>query len=236
MVGNDYHNTTVMAITVRKYAKDRISEKEGKAKQQGPVVTISRQLGCPAKPIAGKLVELINKESKQKWNCISKEILKESASKLGIPASELKYFFKYNEQGVLDGMLSTISKFYVSDIRAGKAVKNAISSIAGKGNVVIIGRGGAAICRDMGDSIHVRLTAPVEWRLAKVMDAYDMRHKEALKFLKDYDNKRINFLMQFSKENDPAILFDIYYNCARFDIDDIAHSIYSLMQIRGLIS
>ncbi len=225
-----------MSINVSKYAKNVVKERESIKSGLAPVITISRQLGCPAKPIAKELVSLINKQAKDKWASVSKEILQESASKLGVPASDLKYFFKYNEQGLLGGILSTISKFYLSDISASKAVKRAIVSIAEKGNVVIIGRGGAAICRDMKNSLHIRLSAPIEWRLQKVMKFYQMKEKEALKFLKDYDRKRIHFIMQFLKEKEePSILFDIYYNCSRLSIEEIARSIYSLMNIREMI-
>lgn len=224
-----------MAISISKYAKERARELGKQEKPEGPVVTISRQFGCPSKPIAEKLISLINKDSQKKWKVVSKEILKEAATELGVPESDLKYFFKYNEQGLLDGMLSTINKFYVSDIRAAKAVSKAISSIAATGNSVIIGRGGAAICGNMDHSLHIRLTAPLEWRLAKIMITYDMRQKEALKFLKEYDQKRLGFLLQFSKEKDPANLFDIYFNCSRFDRNDIAKAIFNIMKLKKFI-
>lgn len=224
-----------MGITVSKYARDRILEKEKLKQAFGPVITISRQLGCPAKLIANGLVELINEKSKKKWTCVSKEILQESASKLGIPASELRHFFKYHEQGIFDGILTTISKFYVSDIRIYKAIEIAIRSIGQKGKVVIVGRGGAAICRNMKNAFHIRLTAPVDWRLRKVMETYNIEKKQALIFMNDYDGKRIRFMMQFAKNTEQESLFDITYNCASLKKKEIAQSVFAILKKKKMI-
>ena len=224
-----------MSIIVSKYARDRMSEKEKIKQAYGPVLTISRQLGCPAKPIARELVGLINEKTKEKWTSVSKEILQESASKLGIPASELRHFFKYNEQGILDGILTTISKFYVSDMKIYKAIEIAIRSIGQKGKVVIIGRGGAAICRNMQNTFHVRLTAPADWRLRKVMETHNMEKKQALIFMNDYDGKRTHFMMQFAKKVEQDSLFDITYNCASMKKTEIAQSIFTILKKKKLI-
>ncbi len=226
---------SIMSIIISKYARDRILEKQKQKQAFGTVVTISRQLGCPAKPIARELVGLINEKTKEKWTCVSKEILQESASKLGIPSSELRYFFKYNEQGIIDGMLTTISKFYVSDMKIYKAVEIAIRSIGQNGKVVIIGRGGAAICRDLKNTLHIRLTAPTDWRLRKVMETHNLKENAALKFMKDYDRKRIHFMMQFAKNIKQESLFDITYNCAALKKKEIAYSIFSILKKKKTI-
>lgn len=226
---------SIMGIIVSKYARDRISEKEKIKQAFGPVITISRQLGCPAKLIAMELVGMINEKTKGKWTCVSKEILQESASKLGIPASELRHFFKYNEQGIFDGILTTISKFYPSDMRIYKAVENAIRSIGQKGKVVVVGRGGAAICRDMKNALHIRLTAPADWRLIKVMETHNIDKKQALQFMNDYDRKRTHFMMQFAKKTEQESLFDITYNCASLKKTEIAQSIFAILKKKKII-
>ncbi len=224
-----------MGIIVSKYARDRISEKEKLKQAFGPVITISRQLGCPAKYIAKELVGLINEKTKGKWTFVSKEILQESASKLGIPASELRYFFKYNEQGIIDGILTTISKFYVSDMKIYKAVEIAIRSIGQKGKVVIVGRGGAAICRDLKNTLHIRLNAPTDWRLRKVMETHNIEKKQALNFMNEYDGKRTHFMMQFAKNIEQESLFDVTYNCASLKKKLIAQSIFAILKNKKMI-
>ncbi len=159
-----------MAISPIKYARDRLQEKQKIQAQKYPVVTISREVGCPAKVITRELVATINKTNRDKWSCVSKEILYESAKELGIPPSDLKYFFTYHEQGVLDSMLNTLTKFYISDQRIYKSIEKAINTFAQHGNVMIVGRGGAAILEGHQNALHIRLMAPFWWRQQKVME------------------------------------------------------------------
>ena len=61
----------------------------------GPVITISREYGCPAKHLAERLAAGLNKievenYSKNRWQWISKEILDESARELNLNPSMVR--------------------------------------------------------------------------------------------------------------------------------------------------
>ena len=224
-----------MAIHPTKYAREREKERERSKVSKAVVVTISREFGCPAKPITKELVSLINSTSKQKWTYLSKEILGKSATELGIPPSEIKYFFKYHEQGIIDGILNTISKFYISDRKIYSAIEKAIKSIGNQGNVVIVGRGGAAICHNFSKALHIRLIAPLNWRVEKVMEYYNIGKKQAIEFIHDYDSKREKFMSHFWKEGLTPSLFDVTYNCESFSKREIVQSIFHIMKERKLI-
>nr|MDA3822587.1 hypothetical protein [Bacteroidales bacterium] len=76
-----------MKVDLSKYKEEWYKDDAAKNIFPGPVVTISRELGCPAKRVACKLSEELNKiKSKKakdhKWRWISKEILNESAKAL----------------------------------------------------------------------------------------------------------------------------------------------------------
>ena len=72
-----------MKIDLSKYLADWYKEEPAKNIYPGPVVTISREVGCPAKTIASQLTDRLNKMKKVKakdhpWRWISKEILQKS--------------------------------------------------------------------------------------------------------------------------------------------------------------
>ncbi len=224
-----------MGIDPTKYAKDRIKEREKSKKSGGAIVTISREFGCPAKTITKDLVTLINKTTGHRWSYVSKEILAESAKELGIPPSEIKHFFKYHEQGVFDGMLTAIAKFYASDHKIYNAIEKTIRSIGNKGNVIIVGRGGAAICNDFEKALHIRLMAPLEWRVEKIMQYYKLEKGKATRFILDYDEKRKKFMGHFLKSGAVHSLFDVIYNCKSLEKRDIVHSIYDLLKARKML-
>lgn len=224
-----------MTIHPAKYARERERERAKSKLSKGIIITISREFGCPAKPITKELVSLINKSTKQKWTSVSKEILGESARELGIPPSEIKYFFKYHEQGVFDGILNTIAKFYISDRKIYSAIEKAIRSIGKKGNVVIVGRGGAAICQDFSKALHIRLMAPLGWRAKNIMEYYGVGKKKAIEFIHDYDAKRKKFIDHYVKKGQSLSLFDLVYNCESFSKEEIAQSILYHLKSRKLV-
>ncbi|MDA3780112.1 MAG: hypothetical protein PF487_07855 [Bacteroidales bacterium] len=59
----------------------------------GPVVTISREFGCPAKMIAKKISEKLNEihagKEKQNWKIVTKEILDNAAKELGLETDKI---------------------------------------------------------------------------------------------------------------------------------------------------
>lgn len=211
------------------YFRERLKEK-GRSTQPGPLVTLSRAYGCPAKIIAGNLVKKLNKSGGTKWRWISKEILLASAKELGLPPSELKYFFNYHEQGVFDGMLSTLAKFYASDRKIYQVIEKVIYTIGHQGHSVIVGRGGAAICKDISRGLHIRLFAPIEWRIKKVMETHELSHDKTSHFIQDYDNKRKKFLEHYTKKQGVESLFDLELNCASLTHEEIVTSILCLMK------
>ncbi len=225
-----------MGITLTSYAHARHREHEKQRKTGGPAVTISREFGCPAKPITKELIAVINKTHQNKWKWVSKEIMHESAKELGTPPSELKYFFKYHEQGMLDGILNTQSKFYISDRKVYKTIRKVIKTIGLSGNTIIVGRGGAAICHEIENSLHIRLIAPLEWRTKMVMEFYHLDRMKAIEFIKDYDQKRKRFMEHYIKTDNKQAIFDVIYNCSSISKQEIVKSVYSLIKDKGMLS
>ena len=100
-------------INLSRYAFERLLEREKRIARPGPVITISREYGCPSKLIAAMLTDLINEKyaRKNKWHWISKEILEETARKLGLTPREIKYIFEYGYFSHCFSGHSTFSRF-----------------------------------------------------------------------------------------------------------------------------
>jgi hypothetical protein len=100
-----------MKVDLLKYMSDRLQENYGKAKEPGPVITISREYGCPAKRIAQKLTEELTRKMFVKgkdieWKYITKEIMSESAKELELDPAKIQYVFKYEQKSLLDDILT----------------------------------------------------------------------------------------------------------------------------------
>jgi len=170
------------------------------------------------------------------WRWINKEILSESAKELEVDPSEIKYVFDYEQKSFFDEILTSQSrKYYKSDRRIRKTIANVIRNIACEGNVIIIGRGGVAITRDIIKSLHIMIEAPLEWRAVRVSEKYCMSIEEAKKYATEIDKKRQQFRDYFHGRGSDYSSFDIKFNAMTISIDEMAEAIIKMMQIRNLI-
>ena len=187
-----------MKIDISKYLKDRYKESVLPNEFPGPVITISRELGCSSKILAQKLMDKLNLsssfEKKIPWRYISKEIMEESAKELGVDNVEIQHVFDYKQHGALEDLLLSYSrKFYKTDRKIRNTIARVIRNFAEEGNSIIVGRGGVAITRDIPKSFHIHLEAPLDWRALRISEKHKMNIEAAKKECVEIDKKRQQF-------------------------------------------
>lgn len=230
-----------MHLDLLKYVSDRIHEESGHGPEAGPVITISREYGCPSKIIAGRLAEeltrkLFVKGKDIKWKFVTKEIMAESARVLEIEPEKIKYVFDYEQKSMVERIISAqFNKYYKSERKIRNTVAKVIRNMAVEGNVIIVGRGGVAITHDIAKSLHVMLEAPLEWRAVRIAENYNISQEEAKKSANDVDKKRKEFREYFQGKNSDYTRFDLKINCMSFSIEEIVHIIQKVAEIRKLI-
>ena len=223
------------------YFNDILHQKPPEIKKTGPYISISRDFGCKANVIAKRLAtELgkINKQkgNKQKWKWLNKVILEESSKALELSPAKIKYVFHSEKKTLMDDIVSAMSsRYYKSDRKIRNTIIDVIKSIAKTGNVIIVGRGGVAFSKDNPRSIHIKLCAPIEWRVDRIQKSYKMSKPKALRFVLDTDEERkflINSFMGFKTDNS---IFDIVLNRKTLSEDEIISIILNMMKTRELI-
>jgi cytidylate kinase len=216
-------------------------DKESLHKEPGPVVTISRQSGCSARRLTQKLVDEINKRRKNKeksreWDYVNKELLQKAARELNVKPSEIAYVFKYQERNALrDIFASYANKYYKSDRKIRKTIADVIRSIAMEGNIIIVGRGGVVLTKDIMKSLHISLEAPLEWRSLMISERYDLSFADAKKSIIEMDKKRQRFREAFEGRNTDYTWFDITFNRMALTEYEIIETIIKMMEIKNLI-
>ncbi len=199
----------------------------------GPVITISREAGCPAEEISKKIIELISDCDKEEWTWISKEILEKSASELNLDPKKISYVFKAEKKSVFDEIISAFSsRYYKSDKKIRKTIAKVIYKYAERGKIIIIGRGGVSIAKDIEDSFHIRLQAPLEWKADVISKQQNISIDEAKEYVKDIDNKRKILIESFSGQEFQDLIFDASFNCAKMTTDEISEITFDLLKMR----
>ncbi len=199
----------------------------------GPVITISRQTGCDGREIAATIVDNLNlKYGTTKWKWVDKDIIYAIAKDLNIDTQRIENYYEGIKLSNLSEMIMAFSGGFVSDLRVKKAIKDVVLTICKEGHIVLVGRGGVSIARDINDALHVRLVAPFYWRVDNLMRKKNMGIETAEKYVLDTDEKRSDLIHTFldKKIQNIETLFDVTINRFSFGIPETAELISSMYE------
>ncbi|MDP4207428.1 MAG: cytidylate kinase-like family protein [Bacteroidota bacterium] len=229
-----------MKIDLAQYLKERYEERNVIKSDPGPVITISRLTGCPGKKVSQRLTELLNQRClelnrKDNWKWIGKELFVEAAKELDLEPEVVEEILTH-KRNIIDQILSSQTrKFYKNDITVRKTLGEVIRSMANDGHVVILGRGGVSITRDIYRSLHISLQAPIEWRVKIISEKENISRDEALKYITEMDKNRSQYRHFFEAKTNKPIEFDINFNCETLCVEDIAQAIFKIAETKKLI-
>jgi cytidylate kinase len=211
----------------------RESVLKNKSSEDGPVITISRQTGCDGREVAATIVDNLNlRYGTTRWKWVDKDIIYDIAKDLNIDTQRIENYYKGIKLSNISEMIMAFSGGFVSDLRVKKAIHDVVLSICKEGHIVLVGRGGVSIARDIRDSLHVRLIAPFYWRVDNVMRKRDLGLEAAEEYVIDLDEKRFDLIQTFldKKTRNIETLFDVTLNRISFTVADAADLIISLYE------
>ena len=119
----------------------------------------------------------------------------------------------------------------VSDERYIETLTAIVKGIAKQDNVLIIGRGSQVILKDWPGAVHLLLTAPLDSRIAFIVQRDGVSQEDASKRIHEGDKGRFSFHQKFFKVNaDDPSLYNLAVNTGRYSIDDAADLIAAAVQ------
>ncbi len=203
------------------------------SKESGPFITISREIGCQANLLAKMLRDELKKRGR-KWSILNKEIIMESAKKLDMEPRKVQTVSESVDRTMMDEVLAALStKYYKSDRKVRQTIANVIISAAHAGNAIIVGRGGVAITQGMQPSIHIKLYAPLEWRLQSLMDRFHANREHMLKEITKIDHRRHRLIVNALKgAEDNTFLYDLQINSSTVTHKEIVSLVMGLIEER----
>lgn len=99
-----------------------------------------------------------------------------------------------------------------------------------RGNVVIVGRGGMAALKDKPDVLHVRIIAPMEVRIRRMMERLHCSREEAVQRIKERDASDVDWIKRyFDLDSHDPQLFDLIINTAKITPEMAADLIIEAM-------
>lgn len=221
------------------YLNKRMEEEQEKTpfvRPAGPVITISREVGCGGLRISHHLAAKLNKHGYgKKWQVISKEVLSESAHELQVTPEKVERLMKLNQHFTFDEILTAFSdKYYKSNRVIMKTVREVIRNFAVDGCCIILGRGGHIIAGDIKNALHVRLIAPVEWRVDRISASRGLSSSDALQYVRETDLERDNLHKYFLKEKGAEENYDVVIDVSRFSEGMVVQLISYAFECKGI--
>lgn len=179
------------------------------------IVAVSREMGSGGYEIASAVAKALN------FEYVDREILLRAARVHEVPEEKIA--------DVDERRLSLWERFDEEKRRYLIFIEAAYYSFAEKGQVVTAGRGGPFFLRDVSHALKVRIMAPVEVRVKRVMIQDKLDHKTAMARVKNYDRElsgRIDYL--FGLDWTLPEHYDLVINTAsdawKFYVDVLVHA------------
>ena len=164
-------------------------------KESYPFVTISREAGAGGHTLANQLLEDMSKERAPLFSvwqvfdaAFCARMLEDNKLQASLDMLQREVTRSPWEETVyeLAGGRTSSDKVFAKTVQAMKF-------LAQMGKLIVIGRGGACATAHLPRGIHVRLVAPVPFRIRRMKERFNTSEAEAKRLLEEYDAGRAKF-------------------------------------------
>ena len=170
------------------------------------VITVSRQVGSLGTEISRILAERLQ------YEYVDKEKIGKALATYGLPEPELEKFDE-KKPPFWDSWQVQRKKFL-------HFLEAVIYDFAQKGNVVIVGRGGQVLLKDLPGVLHLRVIAPFEMRVKRFLAEKGGDEKQIARLLRRNDRDSEGFIRTFFDMSwDDAALYDLVLNTQKISVD-----------------
>ncbi|HKM93362.1 MAG TPA: cytidylate kinase-like family protein [Prolixibacteraceae bacterium] len=212
----------------------------------GPVITISRECGCSSNRIATKLSKILTgysylsdkNKNNIEWRWFNKEFVQKAADELSLSPDAVKSVFLKEARASLHEIstaFSTEKSYDSEDQLVIDYMVGFMRDIAVKGHCIIVGRGANLLVSDIPASLSIRLQAPLEWRINRIMKISNMTYPDARDYVLEIDRQRYLFVEHIAGRELNNNDYDIIYNYSTLSDDMIVDSIINIMKNKKMI-
>ncbi len=202
-------------------------------------VTISREYGSGGGEIAARLAGRLN------WKLVDHEVVQQIAERLGVDEADAEAHDEHADSWLMQ-FLSTMQgvgpmialpsdlTFPPTEVSYARALREVVLGAMAAGPCVIVGRGSQIILRDRRDTLHVRIVAPLNLRIAYVARRESLTATEAQQriHLRDQERRRYLAATYRALPDDPHI-YDITLNTAVLDFDSCVEIIGQALEAKA---
>lgn len=192
--------------------------RKDQGRREGPCITISREFGCQAYPLAAELAKRLG----DPWVVIDKEVLEEVAKITGFTIEQIE------RSRDTPPVLKAIFAMFLDASRADETqiyghLHQAIHKFAVVGHCIIVGSGGVFAAREVKNVLNLRLVAPMSFRVTKIQHCHDMDQTQAVEYVERHQKQREEFIGRLAGGRvDEPLLYHLVLNNGLFNPEQMA--------------
>jgi cytidylate kinase len=153
-------------------------------------LTISRQYGCRSFPLAEAIQAMLNDRLATSFRLYDDDLNKYVSDVTGVSEESL---VNLGDSSQLLDLFSGFMPNHLTHSEVYQIVRKEIRRLAKDGNVIIVGKGGGVICRDLKNCINVRIEAPLEMRVKYLMNSLKKSEKDAKSIIDLSESNQLKF-------------------------------------------
>ena len=201
-----------------------------------PFITISRQKGAGALLTAKAIIEKLQQEKDadryHDWQIIDKELCKEMLQHRGVQDS-LQSLFSENYHSQINEFVQGLFGTKQSQDTAILQQSRLIRSLASLGKVIIIGRAGSQVTKEIQHGLHLRLIGSEQQRITNILKVTDISEKQACDLMHEKDQERKRLLHDhYHIDIDDPLNYDAIFNVDSLEINDMADAAITILKSR----
>jgi cytidylate kinase len=127
---------------------------------------------------------------------------------------------------------STEKVYDMEDQQVIETVGATIRNFAEVGNFIIVGRGASIFTKDIENRLSIRLKAPLDWRVNRIMQISEMSYAEARDYVIEIDRQRSLFVEHVAGRKIESTDFDVMFNYSTMNDDHIVNAIVDILKSR----
>jgi cytidylate kinase len=192
-------------------------------------ITISREFGCEAYPLAIKLKELLEKSTGENWNIFDRALIEKIRVENGLNEELVSNVDKWSE--FTEKLIASRQPSWKNKTESYKFLAKAVYSISREGRAIIVGCGAAMITQDIRRVYHFRLIASENFKIKSIARRTDVSYSEAEKMVLTRHKERKRFFKAFLQSE--AVDLNYYhavYNNDKLSIDRITENILATVK------
>ena len=172
------------------------------------IITISRGSMSGGKKLAEMLAETLG------YNCVSREIILETAYDYGVP--EEKLFEAIFKNPSIFQKLTFAREHYLAFIQA------TLCEYAKDDNLIYHGHAGHFLLEGVSHVLKIRILACTSYRVKAAMAEFGYTEKDAVKYINKVDKQRVKWTkFLYGKDWRSPELYDVVFNLEHFDLETV---------------